>query len=134
MDIIGWLAKTAGAFGMKRLEEWLSKRERLEQEIYNMREQEALLKAKIHEFESFERLKSKYRYSTEEGVYWHMEDESGPYCPLCLDVDHRIVHLVPFGNGFYHCGMHPGTSFDLRKLHRMPGPVYPMRRRSRVGY
>ncbi len=126
MYVPNWLITGAGKLGLKSLEAWLSKSRRQEQEIQRLRSELEAATERIAEFESFENLKSKFTHSQEEGVYWH-RDGTGPYCSVCMDVDHRPVNLIPLGNGFYQCGEHKDVSYDLRKRHQMPRPVYPMR-------
>lgn len=127
MYLPNWLITGTEKLGLKSLEAWLSKSKRQEQEIQKLQRELQGATQKISEYESFENLKSEFTHSQEEGVYWR-KDGSGPYCSVCMDIDHCAVHLIPHGSGFYLCGKHKELSCDLRKRHHMPRPVYRIRR------
>jgi len=133
MHVPDWMITGAGKLGLKWLEAWLSRPKRQEEEIQRLRRELEAVTAKAAEYESFDNLKDQFTHSQEDGVFWH-KDGSGPYCSVCMDVDHRPVHLVPVGNGYYACGEHKNLTYDLGKLHQMPRPHYPKRRsRNRLG-
>jgi hypothetical protein len=57
---------------------------------------------------AFERLKAElWSRSEDDGMYWKKDRCGGPYCPLCLDSDHKLISLT-HGNrdGAFYCRIH----------------------------
>lgn len=71
----------------------------------------------------------------DDGMYWKKDGSRGPFCPLCLDADRKLIQLV-HGNreGSFYCGLHKQyfETRERRERDRMglfrPRPYRPGRR------
>ncbi len=82
----------------------------------------------LYEKWAFKRVKKEFVYSREDGVYWRTNG-GGPYCPTCLDADHKDVLLTQGATrGVYSCPLH-GTTHWRRGTRERIRRVLMFRRR-----
>lgn len=124
MHVPNWILTGAGKLGLRTITGWLELSNRKEQdaEIQELRRELEVARAKLAEYESIERMREQFAYSTEGGIYWR-NDGSGPYCSACTDIDDRPVRLVPIGNSLYDCPKHTNLRYDLGKTRQMQTPL-----------
>ena len=94
-----------------------------------LRKENEALKEQLRELKGFQRLRSEMVYSNSEGVYWQRGSSEGPFCPYCLDADHRAIRLNPGATrGTFTCPFHQEVSFATKEYD--PRPVVRSRRHS----
>jgi hypothetical protein len=42
----------------------------------------------------------------DDNMYWRKDGSGGPYCPLCLCDNQKLIPLIHGSEGCYYCGLH----------------------------
>jgi|SRR5579862_3775493 hypothetical protein len=118
------------------LRSWFTSKHKLEERI---RELEAELAEERSGRLAFERLRGELDCRPEnDGMYWKKDGSGGPYCPLCLDADHRLIQLTHGnGEGSFCCPHHDRyfytEAYRQRHQQAIQNRFQVGRRRSRFG-
>ncbi len=72
----------------------------LEQEVFELNEENRSLKERISNLENIEDITSKMIFKS---PFWYMEGDKVPYCPRCWENDKRTIHLVEIPAHGYEC-------------------------------
>jgi hypothetical protein len=97
---------------------WFTSKKKLEEKIeqrdQRIRELEAELEEELSGRLRFEKQKSELEmHPGDEPMYWKKDGDPYPFCHLCVDSDHKFIHLSG-SEGNYYCSIHQ-QSFETRE-------------------
>jgi len=72
----------------------------LEQEVFELNEENRSLKERISNLENIKDITSKMTFKS---PFWYMEDDEIPHCPRCWESDKRTIHLVEIPDHGFEC-------------------------------
>lgn len=90
----------------------------LEQEVFELNEENRLLNVKIKNLKNIEDITSKMSFKI---PFWYMDGDEIPYCPQCWENDKKTIHLIDVQEHGYECPrcdrrfvMKDGKVFNVR--------------------
>ncbi len=103
-SITGVVEKKVAESVWAYLREWLTR-------CRDLRKQNEMLQAQLAEERSprvaFEKLMSEVQCDQEdESIYWRKDGNGGPYCPVCLHDNQKLIPMTHADEGAFYCCLH----------------------------